>query len=155
MCSTLYNMGPIGMLPAKESYSYSVSGNTGALGSVLFSETHRLPGIWYDRTESTNSLRSKEADLGTSKYANKTFRASAKITKQNVTSPSKADVDIHFESVNRVEHITVRGQRGTRSFKFDFNQVEAKMKKLPNNADIMKPFMDTIKQIFSAVFDLR
>ena len=152
---SISNPGPIGLLPAEANYSYSVSGTTGALGGVLFSETHRLPGTWYDRTDSTNMLRSNEAALGKSKYANEDFRKSAKITKQNITSPSKVDADIHFETNNGLEKITVRGQHGTQSFRFDFNQLDAKLKKLPKNTDVMKPFMDTIAKIFAAVLELR
>ena len=70
-------------------------------------------------------------------------------------SPSKVDVDIRFETKERVETITVRGQRGIRSFRFDFDQVQANAKKLPKNADVFKPFMDTIKNILDAVVGLR
>jgi len=40
--STNSNMEPLGLRPAERSFSYSVSGTTGALGGVLFLETHRL-----------------------------------------------------------------------------------------------------------------
>jgi len=149
------NPGPVGIHPAKENYSYSISGNIGALGSMLFTEMSRLPGTLYDRTGKTNMFRSKEADLGMSKYANKEFRKSAKVTRQSLHSPSKVDVDIHFETKDRVESITVRGKHGIRSFRFDFDQVQANAKKLPKNADPFKPFMDTIAKIIAAVVELR
>jgi hypothetical protein len=139
----------------KKSYSYSISGTTGALGSMLFTESSRLPGTWYDRTDSTNMFRSQEAALGMSKFANQEFRKSAKITRQSTMSPSKVDVDIRFETRERVEAITVRGQGGIRSFVFDFDQVGARSKKLPKNADPFKPFMDMITDILDAVIALR
>ena len=147
--------GPVGVHVVKKSYSYSISGTTGALGSMLFTEASRLPGTWYDRTDSANMLRSNEADLGMSEFANKKFRESAKLTRQSLQSPSKVDVDIRFETKERVETITVRGQRGIRTFRFDFDQVQANAKKLPKNADPFKPFMDTIKKILDAVVGLR
>ena len=147
--------GPVGVHIAEKSYSYSISGTTGNLGSMLFTEASRLGGTWYDRTDATNMLRSNEADLGMSEYANNEFRKSAKITRQSLHSPSKVDVDIRFETKERVETITVRGQRGIRSFRFDFDQVEASAKKLPKNVDALQPFMDTIKEILDAVVELR
>lgn len=153
--SSNFNMGPVGLRLTETSYSYSISGTTGALGSVLFSETSRVPGTWYDRTESTNALRGKEAALGMSDYAKKEFRSSAKLTKQSLRSPSKVDVEIHFETKNRVESISVRGKNGTRTFSFDFYKEEAKLSKMAKNTDVMKPFMDTIAKIFKAVRELR
>ena len=93
--------------------------------------------------------------IGIGIFTDKKFRESAKITKQSLMSPSKVDVDIRFETKERVETITVRGRRGIRSFRFDFDQVQADAKKLPKNADAFKPFMDTIKNILDAVVDLR
>ena len=147
--------GPVRSHSTKKSYSYSISGTIGALGSMLFTEMSNLPGTLYDRTGKTNTFRSKEAALGMSKFANKEFRKSAKVTKQNILSPSKVDVDIRFETKERVETITVRGQQGIRSFVFDFDQVQARSKKLPKNADPFKPFMDKIAEIIAAVIELR
>jgi len=146
---------PVRSHSAKQGYSYSISGTIGALGSMLFTEMSRLPGTLYDRTGKTNMFRSKEAALGMSKFADKEFRQSAKVIKQSVMSPSKVDVDIRFETKERVESITVRGKHGIRSFVFDFDQVESRSKKLPKNADPFKPFMDTIAKIMAAVVELR
>lgn len=147
--------GPVGTHVAKKNYSYSISGTVGALGSMLFTEMSNLPGTLYDRTAKTNMAISREADLGMSKFANKEFRKSAKIMRRNLQSPSKVDVDIRFETKDRVETITVRGQKGIRTFRFDFDRVEANAKKLPKNADVFKPFMDTIAKIIDAVIALR
>lgn len=146
---------PVKSHSAKHGYSYSISGTVGALGSMLFTEMSRLPGTLYDRTDRTNLLRSKEAALGMTEFANKEFRNSAKVIKQSILSPSKVDVDIRFETKERVESITVRGKSGIRSFVFDFDQAEARAKKLPKNADPFKPFMDTIARIIAAVVELR
>lgn len=146
---------PVGSHSAKHSYSYSISGTVGALGSMLFTEMSNLPGTLYDRTGKTNMFRSKEADLGMSKFADKDFRKSAKVTKKSIMTPSKVDVDIRFQTKDRVESITVRGQHGIRSFSFDFDQVEARSKKLPKHADPFKPFTDTIANIIAAVVALR
>ena len=150
-----FKLGPVGLHPPEANYSYAISGTPGALGSMLFSETGRLPGIWYDRTDGTNKLRGIEAALGTSKYADKAFRKSSKITKQSILSPSKVDVNIHFATIDRVERITVSGQRGIRSIIFDFDAIETELKKMPKNTDVMKPFMDTIAKIFDAITDVR
>jgi len=147
--------GIVGLKAHKVTYSYAVSGKTGALGSVLFTETDRLPGTWYDHTDATTAIRKNEAKLGMSKYADKEFRKSAKETLQNIKTPQGVDVDIHFETRNGVENITVRGRRGTRSFQFDFNGLEARMKKLPQGTDVMKLFKETITEIFAAVIQLR
>jgi hypothetical protein len=150
-----FKLGPVGLRPPEASYSYAISGIPGTLGSMLFSETNRVPGIWYDRTEGTNKLRGIEAALGASNYADKAFRKSSKITKQSTMSPSKVDVNIHFATKDRVESITVRGKRGIRSFRFDFDAEEAKLKNMSKNADVMKPFKDTIEKILSAVAEVR
>ena len=150
-----FKLGPVGLHPPEANYSYAISGTTGALGSMLFSETGRLPGIWYDRTDGTNKLRGIEAALGASKYADKAFRKSSKITKQSILSPSKVDVNIHFATIGRLERITVSGQRGIRSLIFNFDAVDAELKKMPKNTDVMKPFMDTIAKVFDAITDVR
>lgn len=147
--------GSVGLAAHKAGYSYSISGTTGALGSMLFTETDRLPGTWYDRTAMTTMFRTKEAALGRSKYADKDFRKSAKRTLRNIRAPSRVDVDIHFETKDRVEDILVRGRRGTRSFRFDFDAVEASQKKLPKDANVLKPFLDTIAEILAAVIQVR
>jgi hypothetical protein len=139
----------------KSAYSYSISGTTGALGGMLFTEMSRLPGTLYDRTGKTMAFITKEAELGMSKYADKDFRKSAKKMRLNLKIPAKVDVDIHFETKDRVEDILVRGQRGVRSFRFDFDAVTADQKKLPKQADPFKPFNDTIAQILIAVEQVR
>jgi hypothetical protein len=150
-----YKQGPVGLRPIEASHSYAISGTHGALGSMLFSATDRVPGTWYDRTDGTNELRGIEANLGASKYADNAFRKSSKLTKQSILSPSKVDVNIHFATKDRVESITVRGKRGIRSFRFDFDAEEAKLKNMSKNADVMKPFKDTIEKILSAVAEVR
>ena len=164
---------------AKRGYSYSISGTTGALGGMLFTEASRVSGTWYDRTDATNALIDAEADLGLSKFASKEFQKSANTMKRSLQSPSSVDVDIRFETVERVESITVIGESGIRSFVFDFDQVAAEAKKQEakrekrlsrklsktskrkpkkrksNDDNILKPFMDTIKEILDAVVALR
>ena len=164
---------------AKNGYSYSISGTTGALGGMLFTEASQISGTWYDRTDSTNELIDAEAELGLSKFASKEFQQSANTMKRNLKSPSAVDVNIRFETVGRIESITVIGESGIRSFVFDFDQVAADAKKQQekrakrlarkqsktssrrapkrksNDDETLKPFMDTIKQILDAVVALR
>lgn len=152
--------GIVGHQAHETVYSYSISGKTGALGQMLFTAAMRIPGTWYDHTTASTALRAKEAALGMSGFVDKKYRESAKITLQNIKSPYKADVDIHFETKDRVENITVRGRHGMRSFRFDFNKLEARAEKAPKDADIkgtdvMKPLMDTIDEILAAVIQLR
>lgn len=136
-------------------YSYSISGTTGALGSMLFTEGMRIPGTWYDRTEQTTAFRTEEVALGRSALANKAFRKSAIKTMRNIDRSSQVDVNIHFVTKNSVENIMVRGRRGMQSFRFDFNAVQSNQKKLPKNADAFKPFLDTINNILAAVIQVR
>ena len=147
--------GPVDLAAHKSAYSYSISGTTGALGAMLFTEMSQLPGTLYDRTAMTKSLITKEAELGLSEYADEDFRESAKRMLQNLKTPAKVDVDIHFETKDRIEEILVRGRRGVRSFLFDFDEAVAAHKNQPTDADPFKPFNDTIAQIVIAVMQVR
>jgi len=148
--------GPVDLDSRSVTWSYSISGTHGALGSMLFTDgPERLPGTWYDRTRQTNQLRSNEATLGLSGYGDKDFRKLARKTILNLNSPDRVDVDIHFETKNRVESILVRGKCGARSFRFDFNEVEKAAEMLPKDADVFKPFTDTIEKIVTAIIQLR
>ena len=147
---------PTGVEAKPVSYSYSISGTVGALGSMLFSDCNELlPGTWYDRTLQMKQLRANEVKLGLSGYGDADFRKLARKTLENMNAPPRVDVDIHFQTRNRVETITVRGQHGTRSFSFDFNKAEEAAKKLPKGTDPFKPFHDMIKNILAAVVQLR
>jgi len=150
-----YQLGPVGLTGAVDDYEYAVTGNTGVLGSMLFSETDRVPGTWYDRTDSTNKLRQNEADLGMSEYASEEFRESAKIIKQNLLSPPKVDVEIHFRTADGVENITVRGRLGIKTFSFDFNAAQASAAGSSSDSGDLGPFMDVIERILDAVVELR
>lgn len=148
--------GPVHFDSKSISWSYSISGTHGALGSMLFTDgPKQLPGTWYDRTRQANQLRASEASLGLSGYGDKDFRKMAGRVNSNLNSPEQVDVDIHFETRNRVESILVRGKRGARSFRFDFDAAEKAAEKLPKDADVFKPFTDTIENIVSAVIQLR
>lgn len=147
--------GPVNLVAHKAAYSYSISGTTGALGGMLFSDMHKLGGTLYDHTEKARAYIKREAELGMSEYADKDFRKSAEKMRRNLKTPAKVDVDIHFETQDRVETILVRGRRGVRSFRFDFDAVVAAEKKLPKNADPLKPFNDTIALILNAVIQVR
>ena len=141
--------------PAK-TYSYAVSGTIGALGGMLFTEApHRLPGDWYDHTDAVNQFRQDEVKLGSTKYASPEFKASARRTAANLKNPTGTDVDIHFTKQGRVENIQVRGRWGTRSLSFDFDQAEAAAAKLPEGADVLKPFNEAIDRIIAFILEVR
>jgi len=147
---------PTGVDTKPVTYSYAISGTVGALGSMLFTEiSNRLPGTLYDRTLQTTQLRTNEAKLGLSGFGNAEFRKLARKTIDNMNAPPRVDVDIHFQTKGRVETINVRGQHGTRSFRFDFNKVEQAAKKLPKGTDPFKPFNDTINKILTAIVQVR
>ena len=149
--------GPLGSVSAKpRKYSYSISGTVGALGGMLFTEaTNRLPGTWYDRTRKTTQLRANEAALGLSEFFDSDAKAAARKTIANINAPARVAVDIHFETDDGVEHITVRGRRGSRSFRFDFKQAEELAETLPKGVDVFQPFYDTIDEILTAVIQVR
>jgi hypothetical protein len=147
--------GSVGLIANRATYSYSISGTPGRVGWMFSTETQRLPGTWYDRTEMVTKFRAKEAELGMSKYADKDFRKSAKRTLRNIKAPAKVDVDVHFENKGNVESVTVRGRSGTRSLRFDFDELEASFKKMPKGTDGMKMFMDLVAKIFAAVIQVR
>jgi Asp-tRNA(Asn)/Glu-tRNA(Gln) amidotransferase B subunit len=117
--------------------------------------SQRLPGTLYDRTDRMSQLRAKEVALGLSDYADEEFRRSALRTLKNINSPDKVDVDIHFETRDAIEDIRVRGNHGTRTFKFDFNKAKKIAEKLPKGSDPFQVFNDTIDQILHAVIQLR
>ena len=149
--------GTLGSISAKpKRYSYSISGTVGALGDMLFTEaTNRLPGTWYDRTRKTTQLRADEAALGLSEFFDADAKAAARRTVANIKAPPPVAVDIHFETSEGVERITVRGRRGSRSFRFDFKQAEKMAATLPKDADVFQPFYDTIDKILKAVIQVR
>lgn len=149
--------GPTCLAPRKaKAYAYAISGTVGALGSMLFTEaTNRVPGTWYDRTRRTIQLVKAEAELGLSGYLNADARKAARRTFANIKSPPRVDVDIHFESSEGVEDISVRGRKGSCSFRFDFKEAEEQAKTLPKDADPFQPFFDTIDKILAAVIKLR
>lgn len=149
--------GPTGSASTRPvEYSYSISGTVGALGSMLFSEgIQRLPGTWYDRTRKTTQMRADEAALGSSELFDTDAHKSARRTIADINAPAFVNVDIHFETSNRVENITVRGPRGTRLFCFDLNKAEEAAKKLPEDADVFQPFYDTIEEIVTAIKQVR
>ena len=149
--------GPSGLVGAQPAhFSYSISGTIGALGGMLFTEgTKRLPGTWYDRTLKTTQMRANEATLGSSEFFDADAHKAARRTIANIKSPSLVDVDIHFETKDRVENIMVRGKRGSRSFCFDFKKVEETAEILPEGADAFKPFLETIDKILAAVVQVR
>ena len=142
--------GLAGRLPVK--YSYSISGTVGALGGMLFSEVMQLlPGTWYDRTLKTTQLRANEAALGSSEFFDAAAHKSARRTIANIKSSACVNVDVHFVTNDGVENITVRGRRGTRSFRFDFKKAEEAAKTLPKDVDVLQPFYDTIRKIVTAI----
>ena len=145
--------GPTGLAAAPPvEYSYSISGTVGNLGGMLFTEgSQRLPGTWYDRTYKTTQLRANEAALGSSKFFDADAHKSARRIIASIKSPACVNVDIHFVTKDRVENITVRGRRGTRSFCFDFDRAEEAAKNLPKSADALQVFFDTIDKIVAAV----
>lgn len=149
--------GPVGLASARPvKYSYSISGTVGALGSMLFTEgMQRLPGTWYDRTRKATQLRANEAALGSSEFFDEDAHKLARRIMANIKAPACVDADMHFETVDGVENITVRGRRGTRSFCFDFKKAEEAAKKLPKDADVFQPFYDTIEKIVAAVKQTR
>ena len=149
--------GPLGVGNTKQAeFSYSISGAVGALGGMLFSEgMKRLQGTWYDRTDKMTQFRADEVTLGLSKFADADAHEAARRTIANMKSPARVDVDIHFVTKDGVEDITVRGQRGTRSFCFDFNKAEEATKTLPEGSDVFQPFFDTIDEIVAAIKQVR
>ena len=147
--------GTLDPVLAKTNYAYSISGTTGVFGSMLFTEAMRIEGTWYDRTDKATALRMKESELGKSRYADKAFQKLAQEIVQNINSPPKVDVDIHFTTKNNVENILVQGGRGTQSFRFDFDAVEADSKLSPDTGDSFKPFLDATNAILAAVVRLR
>lgn len=148
--------GPVDLDSKALSWSYSISGTPGALGNMLFTDgMQRLPGTWYDRTRAMNQFRANEALLGLSEYGDRDFKKLARKTNISLKKPDRVDVNIHFETKNRVESILVRGKCGTRSFKFDFNEVKKAAENLPKDADAFKPFTDKIDQIVNAIVQVR
>lgn len=146
--------GSLGLSKKSATYSYSISGTVGALGNMLFTEgTQRLPGTWYDRTVKTTKMRAKEAKIGLSGFGNMKFRTLAQKTLASINAPASADVDIHSETKDRIENITVNGQRGKRSFFFDFDKAEETS--VAKDSDVMKPFFNTIDKILSAIVQVR
>jgi len=148
--------GPVDLDLKSVSWSYSISGTHGALGGMLITEmSERLPGTLYDRTRKMNQLRANEAALGLSEYGDKDFKRLARKTNASLKKPDCVDVDIHFETSKRVESIIVRGNKGTRTFRFDFDAAEKEASMLPKDADGLKPFYDTINSIVTAVIEVR
>jgi len=133
-------------------YSYSISGKVGVIGSMLFTEiSQRLSGTLYDHTIATSKLRKQEADLGLSGFGDDNFKQSAKITLKSLKTPKIVDVNIYFETLNRIENITVRGSKGVRFFFFDYDECE----KNSTDEEGLKPLYNIIDNILSAVRNVR
>lgn len=147
--------GPVGLEAPAKTYAYSVSGNPGTLMSGMFWSIapKSLPGTWYDRSDAMNQFRKSEVDLGSSRYADPEFRSSAGRTAANLKAPPPVDVDIRVTKLGKVETMLIRGRRGKRSFRFDFDAVSKN--KPPKGADPIQPFYDAIKQIVALVLQVR
>jgi len=139
---------------AKTGFSYSISGNPGALGGMFLSDAQtRLPGTWYDRTDAVNALRTKEVKLGLSEFADTDFRRLAKRTQANLKAEASVDADIHFNEKELVENIQVRGSRGTRLYSFDFKAAQSV--EVPKSGDAFKPLNDAITALIALVLEVR
>ena len=144
--------GPINDEAYNSTYSYSISGKVGALGSMLFTAIfQRLPGTLYDHTLATTNLRDQEAYLGLSEFTDASFKESANIILKSLKTPAIVDVDIHFQTNKRIENITVRGSKGVSFFYFDLNELEKTSK--PENG--LKPMTDIIDSILATITQLR
>ncbi|KAG1694735.1 hypothetical protein GQR58_006732 [Nymphon striatum] len=137
---------------SESDYTYSISGKVGALGNMLFTEmSQRFSGTLYDYTLATTEFREQEAELGLSEYGDSSFKKMAKETLKNLKSPEAVDVNIHFETTDRVEEITVLGSKGVKFFTFDLNEFEKNAKQ----EEGFKPINEIIENILSAVRDVR
>lgn len=144
--------GPINEEAYNSTYSYSISGKVGALGSMLFTAiSQRLSGDLYDYTDATSNLRNQEANLGLSDFADASFKESAKTILKSLKTPTIVDVNVHIETKNRIENITVRGSKGVSFFYFDFNELE----KTAESENELKPMTDIIDSILTSVIQLR
>ncbi len=149
-----YAPGPIEIGLHAKTYSYSISGNPGAVGIMFFTEAqNRLKGTWYDYTDKTNQLRQNEARLGSSKYADAEFQQLAGRTTDNLKTPMRTDVDIFTHKEGVVEKILVRGCRGSRKFRFDLDEI--KKGKVHKGDEPFQPFYDVINQLIALVLEVR
>lgn len=146
--------GPTGTDLHAKTYSYSISGNPGAVCGMFFTEAqNRLKGTWYDYTDRMNQLRQNEERLGSSKYADAEFRQLAGRTTANLKTPMRTDVDIFTHKEGVVETILVRGCRGSRQLRFDLDEI--KKRKLPKGVEPFQPFHDATNQLIALVLEVR
>ncbi|VAW80957.1 hypothetical protein MNBD_GAMMA15-1772 [hydrothermal vent metagenome] len=146
----------LGLEEPVPTYSYSISGTLGALGSMLITDiTQRLPGTLYDRTAQTTQRLSNEAELGESGFGDADFRKLSSRIRQNLNSLASVDVNIHCEVKGKIETFVVRGRNGRSSFSFDLNKAEKAAEGLPEGADVLQPFYDVINKILAAIVYLR
>lgn len=136
-------------------FSYSISGNPGALGSMFLTEAmEKLKGTWYDKTGAVTKFRKEEAKLGKTEFANPEFRRMAEQILANMDKPASVNADIQFEKrKGGVETAFVSGPRGSRSFRFDRKEAEKVV--IPEGADPFKPFLDAIDKIIALVLTVR
>lgn len=108
-------------------FTISIHGEGTLLSSFITDAFQRWKNAdMYDRSGKTSRFRASEAELGESGYVNEEGREAAKRIRQDLKSPPKMDVEVHFRMQGQVQEVEVR-LRGGRFSRLRFDLHDASL----------------------------